>query len=449
MKPARSLQIRLTLSVLAVVVVFWLGALGLSWYEARHDLEELLDAHLEQAAALLMLQAPPVGAEPQVPVVPPTTLPRYTEIAAIQVFDHGRLVLRSDNAPPAPMFELPPGRDAGFAFVTIGGVEWRVYSVHDPAVSRRVLVGERLKSRTDILDALLHSGAIPMLLALPLLAIAVWSAVRQAIAPMRRMDALLRERRPQALDPIALDDLPPELAPLLGALNGLLGRIQTLIDTERRFTADAAHELRTPIAAIRVQAQVALGEADDARRRHALTSTIAGCDRAARLVEQLLTLSRLEATAALPLGTVDLSALVEGIVAELAPLAEARQQRIELHAPAACAVRGDSTLLSVLVRNLVDNAIRYSPPNATIEFAVTVAAERVHLALDDSGPGISDADLQRLGERFFRVIGSGQSGSGLGWSIARRAAEAHGATLRVQRSGRLGGLRVELALTPA
>lgn len=449
MSRPRSLQSRLTLSVLAVVVVFWLGALGLSWHEARHDLDELLDAHLEQAAALLVLQAPAVGTEPQTSPASTTTLPRYTEIAAFQVFERGRLVLRSDNAPAAPMFELPPGRGAGFAFVTLGGAEWRVYSVNDAALSRRVLIGERMKSRTDILDALLHSGAIPMLLALPLLALAVWSAVRQAIAPMRRLDALLRERRPQALDPIAMDDLPPELTPLLGALNDLLGRIQTLIDGERRFTADAAHELRTPIAAIRMQAQVALGEADDARRRHALAATIAGCDRAARLVEQLLTLSRLEITATLPLGPIDLTALVGGVVAELAPLAQSKQQHIELGTAAACAVRGEPTLLAVLVRNLVDNAIRYSPHGATLALAVTATETHVHFTLDDSGPGLGETDLQRLGERFFRVIGSGQSGSGLGWSIARRAAEAHGAVLQVQRSARLGGLHVDIALARA
>lgn len=449
MRPARSLQSRLTLSVLTVVTVFWLGALGLSWHEARHDLEELLDAHLEQAAALLVLQAAPARAGAPLAPAATATLRRYTDIAAFQVFDHGLLVLRSDNAPAAPMFELPAGRDAGFADVTLGGAVWRVYAVHDASASRRVLVGERMKSRTDILDALLHSDAIPMLLALPLLAMSVWWVVRQSIAPMRRLDTLLRERRPQALDPIEVHGLPTELAPVLAALNGLLGRVQLLIDAERRFTADAAHELRTPIAAVRMQAQVALGETDPARRRHALASTIAGCDRATHLVEQLLTLSRLEAAAVLPLGRVDLGALVQGIVAELGPLALAKHQRIAVDAPTRCTVAGEATLLSVLVRNLVDNAIRYSPPDAAIELGVHGAGPRVQFRLEDSGPGMTDAELARLGERFFRVVGSGQAGSGLGWSIAQRAAEAHGCALQVQRSARLGGLRIDVVLTAA
>lgn len=437
MRPARSLQSRLTVSVLMVVVVFWLGALGLAHHEARHDLEELLDAHLEQGAALLALQAS---------AAPAGVLPHYTDIAAFQVFQGDRLALRSDNAPATPMFELPAGRTSGFATLTIAGTAWRVFATRDSALDRRIFIGEREKSRTDILDALLHSGAIPMLFSLPLLAAAVWWAVRRAIAPMRRMGALLRERRPQSLDPIVIDHVPPELSPLLAALNGLLGRIQTLIDTERRFTADAAHELRTPIAAIRMQAQVALGESEAGPREHALAATVAGCDRATRVVEQLLTLSRLEAATVVPLGPIDVCGVIGGLAAELAPSARAKQQHFAVEVPEACRARGEATLLAVLVRNLLDNAIRYSPPGARIELTVLAGDGRVQLHFEDSGPGMADTDLARLGERFFRVVGSGESGSGLGWSIARRAAAAQGAVLQLRRSERLGGLHIVVSL---
>jgi two-component system sensor histidine kinase QseC len=227
------------------------------------------------------------------------------------------------------------------------------------------------------------------------------------------------------------------------------------MESERRFTADAAHELRTPIAAIRTQAQVALAESDDALRRHALQATLQGCDRASRLVEQLLTLSRLEAAEAPELTPLDLSALVRGVVAELAPKALARQQVIEVDAAAPCHVRGEATLLAVLVRNLVDNAIRYSPSGARVHVAVEQDDGddgRVHLTVEDSGPGMDEAARQRLGERFFRVLGSGESGSGLGWSIVRRVAQVPGATLSAQPSARLGGLAVRsswpVAATP-
>jgi two-component system sensor histidine kinase QseC len=282
------------------------------------------------------------------------------------------------------------------------------------------------------------------LVALPLLALAAWWAVYRGVAPLRRLGRALAERQPHALHPVILDGAPSEMAPMLDALNGLLERIAELMESERRFTADAAHELRTPIAAIRAQAQVALGEADDALRRYALEATITGCDRAARLVEQLLTLSRLETGAGPAVILLDLSALVRRVVAEVAPQAIQKQQTIEVDAAEPGWVQGDGTLLAVLVRNLVDNAIRYSPPNALVKVAVSRQQAHVRLKVEDSGPGMTEQDLKRVGERFFRVIGSGQGGSGLGWSIVRRIAAVHRAEVRVGRSIVLGGLAVEI-----
>jgi two-component system, OmpR family, sensor histidine kinase QseC len=189
---------------------------------------------------------------------------------------------------------------------------------------------------------------------------------------------------------------------------------------------------------------------DDAERRQALQHTLAGCDRATRLVEQLLTLSRLEAGAPLHTQALDLAVLARGVVADAAPAALARRQSIDLRAADGSAtVQGDPTLLGVLVRNLVDNAVRHSPPGAQVH----VAVERpdgggARLVVEDSGPGLSDADRARLGERFFRPAGTEAPGSGLGWSIVRRLAQAHGARLAVSCSQRLSGLRVEVSWDP-
>ena len=243
---------------------------------------------------------------------------------------------------------------------------------------------------------------------------------------------------------MAVDGTPAEMQPMLAALNALFERIAQLLAAERRFTADAAHELRTPIAAIRTQAQVALGEADDALRRHALRETLAGCDRAGHLVEQLLTLSRLESTGGATATPVDLRPLARQVIGELAPQALQRRQAIELDAPDAAVVPGNAVLLAVLLRNLVDNAIRYSPDEATIEVHLRSLTGGVTLQVEDSGPGLAEADLARLGERFFRVLGSGRSGSGLGWSIVRRIAQVQGATVQAQRSAALGGLQVSV-----
>jgi two-component system sensor histidine kinase QseC len=275
-----------------------------------------------------------------------------------------------------------------------------------------------------------------------LLAAVAWWAVHQGVAPLRLLGRLLGARQAQALHPLLLERAPAEMQPMLAALNGLFARIAALLDSERRFTADAAHELRTPIAAIRTQAQVALGAADDASRQHALQATIEGCDRIRRLVEQLLTLSRLEAGEDLLQEHVDLAPLVRQVVAEWAPQAIGKQQTIEFDGVAPCPVAGDPTLLAVLARNLVDNAVRYSPPAAQVRVRVHGAGGYVRLQVEDSGPGLDDADRQRLGERFFRVLGSGQAGSGLGWSIVRRIAAVHGAAIAIARSAELGGLAV-------
>jgi two-component system sensor histidine kinase QseC len=284
-----------------------------------------------------------------------------------------------------------------------------------------------------------------MLAALPLLGLVAAWAVHRGVLPLRRLSQLLSERAPQALDEVVLPDATTEMAPMLHALNRLFVRIGTLMESERRFTADAAHELRTPIAAIRTQAQVALAETDDALRRHALRATLQGCDRAARLVDQLLTLSRLEAQAPAPTGPpADLAALVRQAVADAAPAALAKQQQLELVAGLPCPVHADSTLLAALARNLVDNAIRYSPSEATIRVTVALHEGHARLQVQDSGPGLADAEVQRLGERFFRVLGTGESGSGLGWSIVRRIAAVQGAQVQVSSSAELGGLHVEV-----
>jgi two-component system sensor histidine kinase QseC len=218
------------------------------------------------------------------------------------------------------------------------------------------------------------------------------------------------------------------------------------MNNERRFTADAAHELRTPIAAIRAQAQVALTESDDDARREALRATLEGCDRAARVVDQLLTLARLENDANPALEHVDLARLAREVLAEAAPEAQKHGQGVGFHAPAHdFAVRGSETLLKVLIRNLVDNALRYAGDGAAVEVSLSRGTGSVELVVADDGPGMARGDLERLGERFFRVSNAGASGSGLGWSIARRIAEVHGGSITA-RNRTPNGLWVTVTL---
>lgn len=442
MRAAPSLQRRLLWLVLGLVTAVWLGAAVRTWFDARHELDELLDGHLAQAAALLVVQQ--LG-EPDddAAAVDAPQLHRHAPKIAFQVFHEGKLMLRSANAPIEPMVSPGERFRSGFRSVRIAGTDWRVFATYGAERDIQVYVGEQQRSRTSILWALLRGSLQPLMLALPLLALAVWWAVHRGLAPLRRLSQALARREPQALQPVSVPDAPAEMQPMLDALNGLFVRIGQLIESERRFTADAAHELRTPIAAIRAQAQVALGESDETLRRHALHATLQGCDRAARLVEQLLTLSRLESADAPSMTVLDLSALVQGVAGELAPKALDKQQQISLEAASGCRVRGESTLVTVLVRNLLDNAIRYSPVGAAVRVVVESRGPTVLLEVEDSGPGLGAADRQRLGERFFRVLGSEQEGSGLGWSIVRRIAQVHGVQLTTWRSETLGGLAVE------
>jgi two-component system sensor histidine kinase QseC len=467
----RSLQGRLLLGLLGAVLLVWGAAALATWRDARHELDELLDSHLAQAAALLVARQSGEIDDDEHGIDSPQ-LHRYAPKVAFQVWHAGRLALRSSNAPAAPMLTplalqaLVPldhaeredredrdrhddaspaqGLRTGLATVQIAGTAWRVFTAQGAERDIQVFVGEQISSRASILWAVLRGTLWPMALALPLLALAVWWAVRQATQPLRALSHALAQRDPRALEPVAIVDPPAEMAPLLTALNRLFERITERAEAERRFTADAAHELRTPIAAIRAQAQVALAETDNTARIHALRATLAGCDRATRLVAQLLTLSRLEAGAAPIPAVVDLAALARRVAGELAPSAIARHQTLGLDATTACPVRGDETLLAVLLRNLIDNALRYSADGAQVSIVVQPAGKQILLQVDDSGPGMTEADRQRLGERFFRVLGSSQGGSGLGWSIVRRIAEAHRATIALTRSAALGGLAVQL-----
>jgi two-component system, OmpR family, sensor histidine kinase QseC len=440
MTSPRSLQGRLLMWVLGVLTMVWLAASLATWVDANHELDELLDGHLAQAASLLVAQQIHEAAEGDDRFDAPP-LHRYAPRVAFQVWKSGRLVLRSANAPDERMSHGTPG----FQTLTIGATSWRVFASNIASGGIQVYVGERSDSRAAIMVAVMRSMLWPLLIALPLLGLASWWSVRYGLGPLRRLGQAVAQREPHAVRPIAMDEAPAEMLPLIGALNRLFERIAELLESERRFTADAAHELRTPIAAIRTQAQVALGALDDVgQRQRALLATLQGCDRATHLVEQLLTLSRLETVSAERGASVNLSEIARRAVADLVPLALERRQGIEVQAADACWLEGEPALLGVLVRNLVDNAIRYSPVGAPVLVEVNRDHSDIVLGVADGGSGLDEAQQRRLGERFFRVLGTGQSGSGLGWSIVRRIAVAHGASITIGASPSLAGLAVHV-----
>ncbi len=443
--PARrpSLRGRLLALLLAGVAAAWLAAAATGYLDARKEINKLLDAHLAQSASLLVAQADLELEEIDADLL--ETTQQYSLKVAFQIWERGgTLRLRSASAPAERLAQV----EHGFSDVKLRGKSWRVFSTWDSRRQHLVQVAEERRARDEIAEDIAEHLLAPLAIALPLLGIFLWLAVTRAVRPVKRLGDEVARRAPDNLSPLVSADAPSEVAPLLDNLNFLFARVTALMESERRFTADAAHELRTPLAAVKAQAQVARASLEDAERQHALDNVIAGCDRATRLVEQLLTLARLEpAELQARREPCDLAGIVREVVAALAPHALAKDVEIELDAPAPVEVSGTPELLRVLVRNLVDNAVRYSPARSIVSVALESGPGRRTLAVLDRGPGVPPEERASLGRRFHRVLGTGESGSGLGLSIVKRIAELHDASVEFGEGEHGRGLRVSVAFS--
>ena len=442
----RSLQTRLLTTVLALVLVAWGIAAALAWHETDEEVSDLLDAHLAQTAALLRLQPLDELDESRLNEAP--ELDKHQPRVVFQLWHEDQLLARSASAPQEPLTQR---RKRGFADSQVDGKAWRVFVTQGRESDVRIVVGELQSVRREIVLASLTSILKPMAWALPLLALGIWWAVRGSVRPLGRLGNAVATRQPQSLAPLSTEGVPPEVLPLVTALNELFQRMARLLATEQQFTADAAHELRTPIAGIRMQAQVAQGATNTQERATALQATVQGCDRATRLVEQLLQLARLDAEATPDRSSTPLADVARQVAADLQATAERRQQRIVLREPMAPDVHIPlpEPLARVLLRNLLDNALRYSPEGAEVQLQINELGDgHAQLSVEDSGPGLTPEEQARLGERFFRVLGTGQSGSGLGWSIIQRIARLHHLQVGTDRSPGLGGLRVTVRWKP-
>ena len=441
-----SLQSRLLTMVLGLVMLVWAVTLAATWLDTEHEVGELLDAHLSQAAALLVSQ--PLENLSDIDVTETPSLHEYQPKVVFQVWHLDDLVIRSGTAPAVPM---TAAKTTGFTESMVGGKAWRVFTTQGKDDHVLIHVGEETAARNDVVLASMRSVIWPMAMALPILALGVWGAVRNAVKPLRELGWQVAHRRPGQQDPLATLNVPLETQPLVEELNRLFERMAERLESERRFTADAAHELRTPISAIRMQAQVAQGASEPSERDEALQGTLTGCDRATHLVEQLLQLARLESdTDGITHGNSSkLQDCVRRVKHDLQATARARKQLIDVEWLA----QGEElhcltpdALTQVLVRNLIDNALRYSPDGGAVHVRFSSGnAAKSAFTIEDNGPGLDQDQMARLGERFFRVLGSGQSGSGLGWSIVTRIARLYGMQVTVTRSQTLGGLRVEVS----
>jgi two-component system OmpR family sensor kinase/two-component system sensor histidine kinase QseC len=306
---------------------------------------------------------------------------------------------------------------------------------------RVIQVAQPVEIRQRLAAHAAWRSVLPLVLMTPLAALAIWWLAARNLAPLDRLARDVRARDARSLAPVPTRGLPDEVAPLASALNALLERVRSLLDGQRAFVADAAHELRSPLTALKLQLELLRRAHDQAERDAARDALGEGIGRASRLVEQLLALARAEPDAAFPAQRVDLGAVAAQALADTKPFADSRSIALELRAPAPTIVVGDPLALGLLVRNLVDNAARYSPPGSRVEVQVLSDTAGVLLQVDDAGPGIPAAEHERVFDRFYRRPDHGESGSGLGLAIVRSVARAHGATVKLDRSA-LGGLSV-------
>ena len=362
-----SLQSRLLASLLLVTAAAWLLVLGLTWYETDHELNELLDAHLAQTASFLVVQSGD-GHENDSDFTTSPTLHKYQPRVAYQIWHEGQLVARSEKAPTTPFRQAG---ESGLIDRKVDGQVWRIFSTQGQEKDVWIHVAELGKYRQDILYAGLESAILPLLLVFPLMALFIWWSIRVSLGPLRHLGQEIGLRKASSLQALEEEKAVKEVQPLVQALNQLFKRVEVQMANERQFTSDAAHELRTPVAAIRMQAQVAMGATEADAQKQALQALMDGCDRATRLISQLLELSRLDAAEryedTLSLQAVDVIALTRQQLAESGHAWIAKRQSLNFEAPDKLLLNVKPEWLSIVVRNLVDNASRYSPVGAQLQ----------------------------------------------------------------------------------
>jgi two-component system, OmpR family, sensor kinase len=427
----RSLRMRLLVFLLAAIVLAGAVQGALAYRGALAEADALFDYHMQQTA-LALRSGLPVDAQGLGPGLSPED---ENHEFIVQVWTNEGLRIFESAVGAA----LPQVAVLGFANVQARGGTYRVFSLQTR--SQVIQVAQNMAARRDMARSLALRTLAPLAFMAPLLVLAVWWGVSRSLAPVERVRRQLAQRQADDLSPVSDAQLPDEVQPLVSELNLLFERVQRAFDAQEHFVADAAHELRSPLAALRLQLQGLQRAGDDTARAAAVERLSSGIDRATRLVEQLLTLARQEASTAVA-EPVDLRAVAHLALADVAPAAQARSMDVGLLASDPATVPGNAEALRMLVRNLLDNAIKYTPPGGRVDLHLRADGDRaVLLTVEDSGPGIAPEYRDRVMQRFVRETSEGAPGSGLGLAIVQAIATAHGATMLLDSSERLGGLR--------
>ncbi len=450
---SHSLRRRLLLSVMTAIVLAALFQAVSAYRGALKQADEMFDYHLQQMALSMRARMPQ---EPSSPAPPPVQEHDDATSAdsdidyLVQIWGaDGIQLFRSSHS------ALPPRAVLGFSDVVQGGTTYRVYSIQTPF--QTIQIAQDMSARQSRARALALRAMLPMALIAPLLMLVIWAVIRQSLSPLERTRRQVAGRAAEDLSPLADSGLPDEVRPLVQELNLLFDRVHTVLQAQKAFVANAAHELRTPLTALKLQAQALHRAPDGATRDVAIGRLNQGIERAVRMMNQLLALARQEGEQqASPkmLQPVDLRQLAQAVAAEAESQAQARAIDLRLgigdDSPTA-SVNGDAEALRILLRNLVENAIKYTPEGGSVLIDTHAAGGATQLLVEDSGPGIPEVDRERVFERFYRSEEATAStgGSGLGLAIVKTIAVQHGASVRLDASPSLGGLRVTVAFSSA
>ncbi|HEY1042603.1 MAG TPA: ATP-binding protein [Telluria sp.] len=435
MKMTHSLRGRLLWFLLAAISITALAQASIAYRTALRDADQIFDYHMQQMALTLRSGAPitnqyEYGTDPGA---------RNDELVVQVWTPDGVQVFRTLSRA-----RLPQRAVLGFSNVDANGTTYRVFSVQTN--SQTVQVAQDLAVRRNMASNLALRTAGPILVMVPVLMLVVWWVVSGSLQPVARARAQVAARQADDLSPVSEAGLPDEVRPLVQELNLLFSRVKTAFDAQQHFVADAAHELRTPLAALKLQAK-SLERADTPEARAlAVDRLTSGIERATRLVEQLLVLARQEANDAnVAAEPVNLAELARRTVGDMAGMAAAKNVDLGLDRADEVSVPGHPDALTIMVRNLVENAIKYTPEGGTIDLEVRGTEAGAQFVVQDSGPGIPVEERERVFDRFYRIAGSPAGGSGLGLAIIKSIAVRHNATLTLSRSEKLGGLMATIS----
>nr|WP_296943234.1 sensor histidine kinase [uncultured Massilia sp.] len=444
-----SLRRRLLAAILSASAVLWLAGLGIFAAVAWHETNDVFDDALEESGYMIMAATTDWNERGLLARLDGGAGPARKVDMQYQIVAGGRVIQRTAGAPAAPFVAGAAGADDdGFVDAVAAGQRWRVFVVRDDRRHVAVQVGQRQDKRFDILEELAESLWAPALGVLVLLALACWLVTGRVLAPLRRTAAAIAAKTPDDLAQVDAGGQPRELLPLVAALNGVLARLDTALQAERRFTADAAHELRTPLAGLDMHAQLLQRQHPELAAPFRKLRQDIG--RVTALVDSLLALARLDPLAREQLvrQPVALAPLLERLLAAYGQQAQRRGIRLAVRCELDT-VHADPQMLEMALRNLVDNALRYCPDGSRVEIVACRHGGCERIAVRDDGPGVDAASRRRLAERFFRVLGNEAGGSGLGLSIVKRIADLHGAALAFGPGLEGRGLAVTLDLPVA